>query len=59
MEHKNATHALAALGHATRLSIFRLLVQAGGAGKLAGDMKQKGNIWMLWPKGVALPAPAR
>ncbi|MCC7633193.1 murein transglycosylase A [Stenotrophomonas rhizophila] len=25
------------------------------AGKLAGDMKQKGNIWMLWPKGVALP----
>ena len=29
------------------------------AGKLAGDMKQKGNIWMLWPKGVALPASAR
>ncbi|MGH8087698.1 MAG: murein transglycosylase A, partial [Stenotrophomonas sp.] len=28
------------------------------AGKLAGDMKQKGNIWMLWPKGVALPVPA-
>jgi len=55
MEHKNATHALAALGHATRLSIFRLLVQAGSGGKLAGDMKQKGNIWMLWPKGVALP----
>ena len=25
------------------------------AGKLAGDMKQKGNIWMLWPKGVPLP----
>lgn len=25
------------------------------AGKLAGDMKQKGSIWMLWPKGVALP----
>lgn len=25
------------------------------AGKLAGDMKQQGNIWMLWPKGVALP----
>ncbi|ARZ72741.1 transglycosylase [Stenotrophomonas sp. WZN-1] len=24
-------------------------------GKLAGDMKQKGNIWMLWPKGMALP----
>lgn len=23
---------------------------------LAGDMKQKGNIWLLWPKGMALPA---
>ncbi len=26
------------------------------AGKLAGDMKQQGSLWMLWPKGVALPA---
>lgn len=25
------------------------------AGKLAGDMKQKGNIWLLWPKGMPLP----
>jgi membrane-bound lytic murein transglycosylase A len=25
------------------------------AGYLAGDMKQKGNVWLLWPKGVALP----
>ena len=25
------------------------------AGKIAGDMKQKGNIWLLWPKGAALP----
>jgi len=40
MEHKNATVALAALGHATRLSIFRLLVQAGATGKLAGDIAQ-------------------
>ena len=40
MEHKSATHALAALGHATRLSIFRLLVQAGSGGKLAGDIAQ-------------------
>lgn len=40
MEHKTATHALAALGHATRLSIFRLLVQAGSGGKLAGDIAQ-------------------
>ncbi|MGY2172964.1 murein transglycosylase A [Pseudomonas gingeri] len=28
------------------------------AGQLAGDMKQKGNIWMLWPKGMALPNTA-
>ncbi|UVL62079.1 MltA domain-containing protein [Pseudomonas sp. B21-032] len=26
------------------------------AGKLAGDMKQQGQIWLLWPKGTALPA---
>ena len=26
------------------------------AGQLAGDMKQQGQIWMLWPKGAALPA---
>lgn len=40
MEHNTATTALAALGHATRLSIFRLLVQAGSGGKLAGDIAQ-------------------
>lgn len=28
------------------------------AGKLAGDMKQKGNLWLLWPKGAALPTSA-
>ncbi len=38
MEHENATHALAALGHGTRLSVFRLLVQAGRGGRLAGDL---------------------
>ncbi len=27
------------------------------AGKLAGDMKQKGNLWLLWPKGAPLPTP--
>ncbi|SEM80492.1 membrane-bound lytic murein transglycosylase A [Pseudomonas sp. ok272] len=26
------------------------------AGNLAGDMKQQGQIWMLWPKGMPLPA---
>lgn len=25
------------------------------AGHLAGDMKQKGNIWLLWPKGMPVP----
>lgn len=25
------------------------------AGHLAGDMKQQGQVWMLWPKGAALP----
>jgi len=40
MEHEAATHALAALGHGTRLAIFRLLVQAGSGGKLAGDIAQ-------------------
>jgi len=25
------------------------------AGELAGDMKQQGQIWMLWPKGAPLP----
>lgn len=27
------------------------------AGTLAGHMKQSGRLWLLWPKGVALPAP--
>jgi membrane-bound lytic murein transglycosylase A len=26
------------------------------AGNLAGHMKQAGRLWMLWPKGVALPS---
>ena len=38
MEHNTATHALAALGHTTRLSVFRLLVQAGRGGRLAGEI---------------------
>ncbi|MFO2462099.1 MltA domain-containing protein [Pseudomonas sp. 15FMM2] len=25
------------------------------AGELAGNMKQQGQIWMLWPKGAVLP----
>lgn len=38
MEIKDATLALAALGQSTRLSIFRLLVEAGPGGRMAGDI---------------------
>lgn len=38
MEHLIATKALSALGHETRLAIFRLLVQAGPSGRLAGEI---------------------
>lgn len=36
MEIKHATESLAALGHETRLAVFRLLVQAGPQGINAG-----------------------
>ncbi|WP_397452982.1 murein transglycosylase A [Pseudomonas sp. NA-150] len=29
------------------------------AGELAGNMKQQGQIWLLWPKGAPLPVNAR
>ena len=35
---KQALAALSALGQATRLSIFRLLVEAGPQGRMAGDL---------------------
>lgn len=38
MEINAASDCLAALGHETRLAIFRLLVQAGAAGMNAGDI---------------------
>lgn len=38
MEIKDATIALAALGQATRLSVFRLLVEAGPEGRMAGEI---------------------
>lgn len=38
MEVKTAINALAALAQETRLSVFRLLVQAGEAGCSAGEM---------------------
>lgn len=27
------------------------------AGQLAGRMRQSGRLWLLWPRGAALPAP--
>lgn len=41
MELKDATLALAALGQGTRLSVFRLLVEAGRDGRLAGDIAER------------------
>lgn len=38
MELNNATTALAALGHPTRLSVFRLLVEAGPEGRTPGEI---------------------
>ncbi len=40
MEIRDATLALAALGQATRLSVFRLLVEAGPEGHKAGDIAE-------------------
>lgn len=36
----DATQSLAALGHASRLAIFRELVQAGPDGRMAGELAQ-------------------
>lgn len=41
MEPKTAVRALGALAHATRLAIFRLLVQAGEAGMAVGAIGEK------------------
>ncbi|MGE4458253.1 MAG: ArsR/SmtB family transcription factor [Stenotrophomonas sp.] len=38
METNGAIAALTALGHATRLAAFRLLVEAGPDGRVAGDI---------------------
>ena len=47
MEITTATERLAALGHETRLAIFRLLVQAGTEGVSAGVIGER----------LAIPAP--
>jgi ArsR family transcriptional regulator, arsenate/arsenite/antimonite-responsive transcriptional repressor len=41
MEHMNAVRALSALGHESRLAIFRLLVQAGPEGMAAGAIARQ------------------
>ncbi len=40
METNQAIAALTALGHATRLSAFRLLVEAGPDGRIAGEIAE-------------------
>lgn len=44
METKNITSALAALAQESRLSIFKLLVQAGPEGLAAGKIAEMANI---------------
>jgi protein-tyrosine-phosphatase/DNA-binding transcriptional ArsR family regulator len=44
MEADAAVRALAALGHESRLRVFRLLVRAGGAGVPAGDLAEELEI---------------
>ncbi|MBV8680964.1 MAG: helix-turn-helix transcriptional regulator, partial [Aquitalea sp.] len=44
METLNAAETLAALGHETRLAIFRLLVEAGPAGVNASAIGERLNI---------------
>jgi ArsR family transcriptional regulator len=40
MEIKHASTALAALGHASRLAIYRELVEAGPGGRMAGELAE-------------------
>ena len=40
MEINSATAALAALGQTTRLSVFRLLVEAGPEGRMVGEIAE-------------------
>jgi len=40
METNQAIASLTALGHATRLAAFRMLVEAGPAGRMAGEIAE-------------------
>jgi len=44
MDKSNVLTALAALGHETRLDVFRLLVIAGNEGMLAGEISDRLNV---------------
>jgi DNA-binding transcriptional ArsR family regulator len=44
MELKSAVSALSALAHEGRLSVFRLLVQAGGEGVPAGEIARRLDV---------------
>jgi ArsR family transcriptional regulator len=44
MELDASVHILSALAHASRLSVFRLLVQAGEAGLAAGEIARRAGI---------------
>lgn len=44
METKQAIAALTALGHASRLAAYRLLVEAGPAGRMAGEIAEALSI---------------
>jgi ArsR family transcriptional regulator len=44
MELKSAVTGLSALAHESRLSVFRLLVQAGAIGMAAGDIAQRLDV---------------
>ncbi len=44
MDMKTAVQALAAIAHESRLTVYRLLVQAGPAGLPAGNLAEKTGI---------------
>ena len=44
MDSKQVAHILAELGNETRLSVFQLLVQAGGQGLTVGEVQQSLGI---------------
>ncbi|MBB1627313.1 helix-turn-helix transcriptional regulator [Achromobacter sp. UMC71] len=44
MDMKTAVQALAAIAHESRLTVYRLLVQAGPAGLSAGSLAEKTGI---------------